>query len=217
MISIRFFHSIKVTAYTLLICIIAYSCNSRGNKNETVKNEDSAGTQVAIKPTTSLNQAQHILTSNITPHFFTNHSQKDTFKLILIGDSLYNATAIFSIISYKGERIYVDTFLSSDLFNKSDIRGAGIANIDDSIKYRVKAFFENSTAFIDTVTGGNPVDDEIQSDTVFMKEIDSDQSIIGFQYSIGVECYQCIAYSKKQHKVLVYAGINSDVPVNNSN
>jgi hypothetical protein len=197
----RLFSSTKAVILPIIIGTILYSCHASNDSGKTTNTKDTVSkfSQETKKPQVI---KQHVLLSNIKTHIFSDHSNKDTFKLVLTGDSLYTATAIFSIISHKGVRIYADTFHGSDLFNNDDTVPPSIAKIDDTIKERVRTFFENME-FVDTAAsmGGDGNDN---TDTVFMQEIEADKTIIGFHYFIGYEDDQYIAYSKKQHKVLVY-------------
>jgi hypothetical protein len=195
----------KILLYGICISIILISCNGEKSKYSKIKlskaNKDSLS-----HPVTGRNHflkfGQKTLLSNITPHLFSSNSKKDTFKLILTGDSICTATAIFSIISYTGKRIYADTFYSTELFFIEDSVLAP-SQQEAGIRERVKTFFEDSAFSTPAI---NPGEEANTEDPLLWEEIKSDKTAIGFNYHYGEEDDQCIAYSKKQHRVLIYWG-----------
>lgn len=141
---------------------------------------------------------KHVLLSNTLPHYFSDNSKKDTFKIVLTGDSLKTAKAVFFITSYKGVRIYADTFKGGDLTQNVD----GDPIISDSkklanIKESVRSFFDESKF------SKPPFFKNGDNDTTNWDEIKSDKTAIGYEVVMNHVDFR-IAYSKKQHKVLVY-------------
>lgn len=189
----------KALIYSFVISTILLSCNGGdNNSSQATKNKDSANTKSIVERKTPLEDNRRTLLSNIKSHYFSDGTKKDTFKLVLTGDSLITARAIFSITSYEGKTIYVDTFSGADLTKNVD----GDAVISDkeklmNIKESVKSFF-NDSAF-----SNPPVFDNDGNETTYWDDIKSDKTAIGFEVAMNHVDFR-IAYSKNQHKVLMY-------------
>jgi hypothetical protein len=173
----RFLGSVKTIIFSILIGILLYSCN--------------AGTSSDKVPTTA-----HILLSNVKTHIFSSHSKEDTFKLVLTGDSLDNSSAIFTIMSYKGKRIYADTFPSGFLYSNQD---SIIPPLKQAESF-VRSFFEDSL-FSKPKSDDKFVNINNRNFTE-RAEKKYDTTVIEFKYATNVE--RRLIYSKKQQKVLIF-------------
>ncbi len=178
------------------ITLLLFSCNS--------SNINSVNTAPATKPIPS---GKKILLSNIIPHFFSDSLKKDTFKLILTGDSITTSKAIFSIISHKGTQIYADTFDAEWLENVSPENGTpSVAQYETSIRYKVSRFFHDSN-FVNAlrIPEKGTCGDHGYPDSVNWFDIHSDKKVIGFHYWFdGAVDDNYLAWSKKQQKVVIY-------------
>jgi len=182
----------KITRYVAIISLLFLSCN--GGNGSAIDKKNSA-----VSETNNVSKAnEKVLLTNITTHFFSDISKKDTFKLILTGDSLRNAAAHFAIISYSGKLIYYDEFGGEDL--------SGIENIENPIKYKASIFFNDSNfVAANKVPAIATCGDHGIPDSVNWFDIHSDKGVIGFHYFFEGEVDDnYIAWSKKQQRVVVY-------------
>jgi hypothetical protein len=150
--------------------------------------------------------SHNVLLTNITTHFFSNTSDKDTFKLILIGDSLSNSIALFSIVSHNGKGLYEDTAWvsgSHEEFNDANILvPLSQSRIDSNCREGVKSFFKESN-FVKPVITDEDAEINNLNDSTQWEDIKTDPTAIGFVYGNGIKEIR-IAYSKKQRKVINY-------------
>lgn len=174
----------KTLLYGIFICTILVSCNGGNNKYPETelnkKNTDSSQPQVNGR-NRFLKFGQKILLSNVTTHLFSNNTQKDTFKLILTGDSICSATVIFSIISHTGKRIYADTFYSTELYFVED-SALSLLQQEAGIRERVKTFFRDSAFSAPAI---NPDEEANVEDPSLWEDIKADGATIGFNYHYG--------------------------------
>ncbi len=179
-----------------IISFLLYSCNS--------SNINTVNTAPATKPIPS---GKKILLSSIIPHFFSDSLKKDTFKLVLTGDSITTSKAVLSIISHKGQQIYVDTFDSYWLEEISAEHGEPtVSQYETSIKHKVSRFFDDSN-FVNAlrIPAIGTCGDHGYPDSVNWFDIHSDKKVIGFHYWFdGAVDDNYLAWSKKQQKVVIY-------------
>ena len=162
----------EIIRYCALIGLLFFSCNG-GHSGATDKSNIAAA-ETKGPPKAS----EKVLLTNITTHFFSDSSKKDTFKLILTGDSLKNAAAHFAIISYKGKMIYYDEFGGEDL--------SGIENIENPIKYKASIFFNDSNfVAANKIPAVATCGDNGIPDSVNWFDIHSDKNVIGFHFLKG--------------------------------
>ena len=144
--------------------------------------------------------------TKIETHFFSDVSKKDTFKLILTGDSLRTSGVVFSIISYNGEQIYYDSFGGEDLIGIRNIENPTLSEVENSIRSKVSIFFNDSNfANANKIPAVATCGDHGIPDSVNWFDIHRDKSVVGFHYFFEGEIDdKYIAWSKKQHKVVIY-------------
>jgi hypothetical protein len=197
----------KALLYSMVISALLFSCSGGNNKtNITTYVRDSVANSIP-EMGTYLILALHkkVLLSTTKEHLFSDSLKKDTFKLVLKGDSLHKSVALFSIISFKGERIYADTFAGTAFAAYTDEDTVfPVAQVEKTIKEGVKSFFTDSLFTTPRIAA-----DEKSisgSDSTNWEDIKTDKTAIGFQYT-NDEVEVRIAYSKKQQKVLDYWSI----------
>ena len=157
-----------------------------------------------------ISKAKKVLLANIKPHFFSDSVKKDTFKLVLSGDSLTSSIAIFSITSFKGKQIYYDSAQGTDIGEEylaaHAIREATYSQWIKAIKYRTASFFEDSN-FVNACkvpADGRCGEHPELTDSANWVEIHTSKKVIGFHYFYwGVDDFY-IAWSKKQQKAVMY-------------
>lgn len=146
-----------------------------------------------------------VLLENRVQHEFSNLDKKDEFYVCLVGESILDATVVFTITNSDGVEIFREEFPSVSLIGY-DLPGGIDASTRDQqnfIKYRVRHFFDEKNFFIPAIKSDQEFDEDY-SDKEIWNEIKSDQKTRGFYYSIGEEDGRKIAYSKRLKKVVQY-------------
>lgn len=186
--------------YGTLITLLLFSCNSGSSNTSDNKNSSVSG----IK---TISKAKMVLLTEIKPHFFSDSLTKDTFKLVLRGDSLTTSSAIFSIITHNGKEIYADTFDANWLeYVPQDTGTPTIAQYEKSIGYKASQFFNDSN-FVNALKvpaiatcGDNGIPDSVN-----WFDIHSYKKVIGFHYWFdGSVDDNYLAWSKKKQQVVIY-------------
>ena len=177
-----------------LTALFILSCNLINNKKQN-KQSDSLPNQVGLKP-------KGLLLSNSIVHAFSDPILKDTFKLFLRGGSIVKGNVLFEIVSHTNKLIYHETFAANELLGDDD-QDSTINLKEDSITRRFKDFFAESNFLIPATSIDSAFIPEIEESKDW-NDIKSDNTAIGFILSHGYEEIDCIAYSKKRKKVIIY-------------
>lgn len=146
-----------------------------------------------------------VLIENRIQHLFSSPDKKDEFYICLQGESLMDATFIFTITNPEGVEIYREEFPSIFLIGY-DLAGginATKRNQKNFIKYRVRHFFDEENFLIPAINSDQEFDEDYSDEDIW-NGIKSDQNTIGFYYLIGEEDGRKIAYSRKLKKVVLY-------------
>ena len=155
--------------------------------------------------TASLKQPiQKPLYENLIQRPFSDPKHEDELSISIIGQSIVDGTAIFSIKTHNGRMIHHEEFPARDLIGYGLIgEEATVAKMEQYIKKRVDDFFIEDH-FSNPAIAADEEMDEDYSDPEVWNDIKSDQSAIGFYYHVGEEAGCQIAYSKKQRKTRIY-------------
>jgi len=209
--------------WLLLIVSPNYSCVQHSANSKSVNNEQKQDLQNQRRESLSeqdsgwhgpsyqallkaVNRTKKILGVQ-KEHFFSDSIRKDTFHLVIRGPNLLNSVAIFSIISFKGDEIYHEEFLGSELLGDDD--NSNPKHQNSVILKKVKTFFDeenfstplDTSLHIDTTTN----EDENLNYQVY-KDLTGQKYTVSFAYSYGYEGTYWIAYdAKKNHVELLYS------------
>ncbi|NOS93263.1 MAG: hypothetical protein HOP30_15190 [Cyclobacteriaceae bacterium] len=143
-----------------------------------------------------------VLYSNHLAHEFSDHLEKDSFKISITGKTILTGQVKFEIKSANGEILLNETFPSYYLLGDSEYVERTDQQKEEWIKKRVDEFFNEDNFHQPAIT--NPKFDEDYSNKDIWEEIAVDKTAIGFFYLVGEEDGRQIAYSKKQKKVVMY-------------
>jgi len=199
-----------LTPVIALAILLFTSCHNAPDKrpNKSVIVPQSISTKVLVKESV---KDSSVILSHVITHRFSNTSHRDTFKLLVKGTELVNAKVNFNIVDYKGRKIYEEVFDAVDLIGLSlapdSITGAepGKKRKEDFIRKRIKDFFAEGNFSMPAIERNSTFDDD-DLDKSIWRDIKSDNTAIGFIYTLDAEDTKSIAYSKKRHKVVVYFG-----------
>lgn len=180
--------------YLLLFCLIA-ACNS--NKNKPAAQLKKASSVDAVTDITK------ILLSTTYLHPFSDPVKQDIFKLLMTGKSINEGKLLFEVISFKNKIIYSEKCHGYDLLG--DLELPTDAQKEDTIRARFNTFFK-AGAFQKPALEQPDTSDTDYADLKTQKDISSDATAIGFNYSIGYETVLEIAYSKKKQATVVCYG-----------
>jgi hypothetical protein len=146
---------------------------------------------------------EDILYENELIHNFSSPGDKDTFKIQLTGQTIRDGKVKFQIITNSGQIILDETFPASMFLDYGLKEDANDNDKEEYIKGRIDKFF-NTDNFHQPAIEKNDTYDEDYTPREIWDDIISDQTSIGFDYSIGEEDHRFIVYSKAQRKVVTY-------------
>ncbi|MDW3196891.1 MAG: hypothetical protein R8G66_31230 [Cytophagales bacterium] len=147
---------------------------------------------------------QEPIYENLIQRPFSHPELEDELSISIIGQSIVDGTAIFTINTHDGRRIHHEEFPARFLVGYGLIgEEATVENMEKYIKKHVDEFFVDDQ-FSNPAIAADEERDEDYSDPEAWKDIKSDQTAIGFYYRVGEEGGCQIAYSKKQRKTLNY-------------
>lgn len=208
----------------LMMCILI-SCNNSPDEDKNIKQENNITDSLSIKDSkqknthtdsSSANQIRRnnieegSLLSNIKTHEFSDINKKDTFKLVLSGQSIIDGHVTFQIIDFNNNIILNDTFSALDLIYEElnyvwNDTTPSTKQEEDSITKRVKYFFDDGNFVQPAINPWENYDKEYNNlPKDIWKSIKADPASIGFFYSEGGEGGCGIAYSKKDKKAVYY-------------
>lgn len=187
------------THFKILTLLIVLSCSTRDSK--TFDNASFVGDQAPSSILPGQQKVDVPLLTNVVTHHFSSPSFKDTFKIRLTGRSITEATVAFEIKTNHGLVIHYATYPSyyligygldneaSEIDKAAYIRSRFLKLFDEE-NFRQPAIFEDEEFDAD------------YSDAEIWEDIKSDTTAVKFEYLIGEESYNQIAYSKKLKKVV---------------
>lgn len=169
-------------------------------KNTTNNNDNK--TTVTNKVNVTQKDSSNIVTKLLeTQHEFSYPNQKDIFKISLNGKSILDANVIFTINSYKGQKIYEDKFPSNFL--------VGYSNNVLTKQEQEKRIIKNFNDFFKLESFRKPAIKNETFDPYYIKkevfdDIKNDKNSIGFVYTLGSENTKFIAFHKKSGTTVMY-------------
>jgi len=144
-----------------------------------------------------------VLYKNEALHYFSSTVDKDTFKIIITGQSIKDGQFKFQIIQKDGQLILDESYETTMLLDYGLKDKPTDKEIEEYIKTRIDKFF-NEDNFHQPAISKTDSFDEDYSEKEIWDDIIADQTSIGFYYLIGEEAGQQIAFSKKLRKVVSY-------------
>ncbi len=139
---------------------------------------------------------------------FSSPTSCDTFQVVVVGSDTLKALVTFTISSSSGKLLFRRRFRSDELLGFSPIAKPGrtvSAYAERSIvTQRVRDFFAD-TEFLRPAV--QPTSESFRSPALpeaVWRELRSDSTSVGFHFLLGEENNQCIAFSNKLKKVVVY-------------
>lgn len=139
--------------------------------------------------------------TNVTTHYFSSSIVKDTFKLTLTGQTITDGKLEFEIKTNYGLVIHYETYPSYYLIGYGLDDTATEIQKREYIKGRLLSFF-NEENFRQPAISKDEIFDEDYSNKDVWDDIKSDTTSVKFEYLIGEESHEQIAYSKKLKKVV---------------
>ena len=136
-------------------------------------------------------------------HYFSSAESKDTFQILLTGDSIIDGEVVFRILSTAGDTIFTESFPSKYLIGYDSIEDDSTQKKEEYILQRMNEFFDEEN-FSQPAIGENESCDADYSDCKIWDILKKDQTAIGFYYLVGEERGCNIAYSKILKKVVTY-------------
>ena len=136
-------------------------------------------------------------------HHFSSTTDKDSFKIIVTGQSIKSGQFRFQITTKEGRAILDESFETTMLLDYGLKDNPTDNETEEYIKTRIDKFF-NEDNFHQPAIAANDSFDEDYSKREIWDDIISDQTTVGFYYLIGEEDGRHIAYSKKLEKVVLY-------------
>lgn len=191
--------SMKIQLLILGLWIL--SCSTKTDTQtitqaDTLTNESNAG-QPEIKTINT------VLYKSEALHYFSSTVEKDTFKIIVTGQSIKDGQFKFQIITKAGQLILDESYETTMLLDYGLKDKPNDNEIEEYIKARIDKFF-NEDNFHQPAISKTDTFDKDYSEKEIWDDIIADQTSIGFYYLIGEEAGQQIAFSKKLGKVVSY-------------
>ncbi|MFC5271541.1 hypothetical protein [Adhaeribacter terreus] len=138
-------------------------------------------------------------------HHFSDPTKPDNFALHLTGPSLLKSTIHFTITDPKGTTIFLDTLTAADLeasmVYEMKTNKPTEQEREAFVKKRLNEFFDDKN-FSTPAIAPNDMYDRIYGNEKSWNAIKNDPKSISFNYLIGKENGQRIAYSRLEKKVM---------------
>ena len=144
------------------------------------------------------------ISKNISLQAFTDTLKLDTFKIELKGEKSAKMNLVFTITSYKGQKIY-EKIISANQLLKSYLASADLKKEEEKVQFlteEVAHFFEEEQFLVPAVMPNEKADKNMP-DISFYEELKKTQ-LNGFSYSLGKEVKIYIAWSVKAQQVQIY-------------
>ncbi|MFN3406026.1 MAG: hypothetical protein ACK40G_18165 [Cytophagaceae bacterium] len=189
--------------YLLLIFVIFSSCD-----NQIGDTSDSRNINPLKTSENTLIEDKKIIKEVVEMRFFSSRHEKDTFILILKGDSIYDGTVDFIIISYNGDSIFNQTYNAVDLigYGLTEMKNPTVYDYEQYILMRMNSFFSEDRFLKPAIDSNINYDSELEylisEDT--WGRIKGDTSSIGFIYHIKEESFIKIVFDKSKREVIQY-------------
>jgi hypothetical protein len=152
---------------------------------------------------TELRAIDSVLYKGETLHYFSSTTDKDSFKIIITGQSIKDGQFRFQITTNGGQVILDESHETTMLLGHGLKANPTDNETEEYIKTRIDNFF-NEDNFHQPAIGANDKFDEDYSEKEIWNDIIADQTSVGFYYQIGEEDGRHIAFSKKLGKVVLY-------------
>lgn len=136
-------------------------------------------------------------------HYFSSTTDKDSFKVTVMGQSIKDGRFKFQIITKDGQVILDESYETVMLLDYGLKDNATEDEIEDYVKERIDKFF-NEDNFSQPAISKDDTFDEDYGEKGIWDDIIADQTSVGFYYLIGEEAGQRIAFSKRLGKVVTY-------------
>ncbi len=181
---------------TILIALLCFACSTKRNKP--IESTNFQTTEIA----------QDVLKkTKVSLHNFSSSEKKDTFLLVLTGNSIKHATIIFKIISWDYGIIHDEKFDAMALYGYGPKKqNPDSLEIETHLIERFENFF-NDKNFLTPAIKSDATYDLIYSDLISEDEwvkIKGNASSIGFIYYLWEESISWIVFSKEKGKAIVY-------------
>ena len=144
-----------------------------------------------------------VLYKNEAIHNFSSTANKDTFKIIVTGQSINGGQFRFQIITKDGEIILDENYETTMLLDYGLKPNPTDNEMEEYIKTRIDKFFKDDNFHQPAISKTDTFDKDYSKKEIW-DDIITDQTSIGFYYLIGEEDGRHIAFSKKLGKVVLY-------------
>ena len=165
-------------------------------KTDTQTNDINVG-QSEIKTTDT------VLYINEVIHNFSSTADKDTFKIIVTGQSIKGGQFRFQIITKDGEIILDENYETTMLLDYGLKPNPTDIETEEYLKNRIDNFFKVDNFHQPAISKTDTFDEDYSKMEIW-DDIITDETSIGFYYLIGEEDGRHIAFSKKLGKVVLY-------------
>jgi hypothetical protein len=179
---------------TGLLIFLTTSCTQ--GKNEHFSNSETKQEELSDRDIALVEQKKHTA--------FSDNKEKDEFLIYVIGETIYEGTAIFQITNQKGVVIHKENFPAHFLigYGFTGDRNS-VREMEEYIVERLNDFFDEQNFIYPAIRSEENFDEDYSNKEIW-EDIQSDPTAIGFYYLIGEEDGRRIAYSKKNGKVVMY-------------
>lgn len=188
--------------HLLILGLLTFVNCSTKSDNTTIVQTDSLAKDIDIKQT-EINKLDSVLYKRELLHQFSSTLEKDTFKIVVTGESLKDGQFKFQIIKKNGQLILDESYETTLLLDYGLKVNPTEKEMEQHIKTRIDNFF-NEDNFHSPAISKTDTFDENYGEREIWDDISSDQTAIGFHYLIGEEDGRQIAFSKKSGKVVLY-------------
>lgn len=172
----------RLCAPLLILCLYFSSCTS-GNKTTAIPAQDR---------------------SKVILHSFTDTTKQDTFKIVLLGNKPSEMELKFTITPVNGIPVYTKVIKATSLLDnyKESVDLGKEKKQVAFIKEELQLFFAEEN-FLDPAVTDTEEPDKNTPDKTFFEEL-KHSGLNGFQYRLGKETKQYIAWSAQEKKVKPY-------------
>ena len=136
-------------------------------------------------------------------HYFSSTTDKDSFKIVVTGQSLKKGQFRFQIITKDGLSILDEDYKTTMLLDYGLKNNSADKEIEEYIRTRIDNFFSNDNFHQPAISSSETFDEDYGKKEIW-DDIIADQTSVGFYYLIGEENGRHIAFSKKLGKVFLY-------------
>jgi hypothetical protein len=181
---------------TQLLIIGLLTILSCSTKTDTQQNDTNVGQ-------TDLKTINTVLYKSETLHYFSSTVDKDSFKIVVAGQSIKDGEFRFQIVTTDRQTILDESYPTTMLLGYGIKDNPTDKEIEDYIKTRIDNFFAEKNFHQPAISKDDTFDEDYGKKEIW-DDIIADQTSIGFYYLIGEEDGRHIAFSKKLKKVVLY-------------